>query len=418
MLFSKKVLTIFLLVVVIAALTYFLVIKKGANASAEESNSESPETTEKKPADSPLQVKVAPAIRGDLIMKLKSPGEAVTNLQVEMKAEVSGIINKIHVQESQHVKKGDLLLELDDREKKLNFEQYEATRLQRLSELLLEKRFDSAAQDSEAGNLQSSQKAVADYQKASELFQKGLISQEEFEKVTKQLEVSQIESGELKDKIMEATKGLTQAEVNVKKARLELEKTKIRAPFSGIITDIQVAPQENVSAGASLFTLVNIDRIQVNAKVLESEVGKMRVGREVDLKFSAYPDRVFKGQVKAISPIVDPEDKTCNVIIGVQNPDEELKPGMHAEVEIAAEIFPDRLLVPQDAVLTRGGRKLVFAAQDGLAKWIYINIGLENEDYAEVIPLDDGTIGVEPGMELLIDGHFTIAHDARVRVVK
>ena len=417
MVFSKKVLTIFLLIIVIAALVYFLVIKKGADSSGEESNQESSETAQK-PAESPLPVKVAPAVRSDLIMKLKSPGEAVTNLQVEMKAEVSGIIEKIHVKESQHVKKGDLLLELDDREHRLTLERYEAARLSTLSELLLERRFDSASQTSDESNTESSQKAEKDYQKASELFQKGLISQAEFEKVTKQIEFAQIESGEKKDEIMEAAKGLTQAEVQVKLQRLTLEKTNIRAPFSGIVTNIQVAPQEHVGVAQALFTLVNIDRIQVHAKVLESEVGKMRIGREVDLRFSAYPDRIFKGEVKAISPIIKPEDKTCNVIIGVKNPDEDIKPGMHAEVEIAAEIYQSRLFVPQDAVLTRGGRKLVFSVEDGLAKWIYITIGLENEDYAEVLPNEDQTIGVEPGMQLIVDGHFTIAHDARVKIVE
>jgi RND family efflux transporter MFP subunit len=199
---------------------------------------------------------------------------------------------------------------------------------------------------------------------------------------------------------------------------LTLEKTKIRAPFSGIITNIQISPGENVSAGAELFTLVNINRIQVHAKVLESEIGKMKVGREVDLKFSAYPDQVFMGRVQAISPIVDAADKTCNVIIDMINVGEAIKPGMHAEVEIAAEIYPDRLLVPQDAILTRSGRKLVFVVEDERAKWKYIEVGLENEFFAEVLPTDDPGGGIEPGDQVLIDGHFTIAHDARVSIVK
>jgi RND family efflux transporter MFP subunit len=199
---------------------------------------------------------------------------------------------------------------------------------------------------------------------------------------------------------------------------LRLEKTKIYAPFSGIITDIQVSPNENVSAGTVLFTLVNIDRVQVNAKVLESEIGKMVVGREVDLKFSAYPGEVMPGKVSAISPVVNPDDKTCTVIIDVPNPQARIKPGMHAEVEIAAEIYHDRLLVPQDAVLTRGGRKLVFAVEDGMAKWKYIQIGLENEDFAEVLPDENGEIPVTEGMQLLVEGHFTIAHDANVRVIE
>ena len=159
---------------------------------------------------------------------------------------------------------------------------------------------------------------------------------------------------EKKDEIRSASKGLTQAEIAVKTAQMKLEKTRIKAPFAGIITDIQVSPQEHIANGRDLFILVNISRIQVHATVLESEIGKMRKGREVTLRFSAYPDKIFHGKVKSISPVVNPEDKTCKVIIDVANPEEEIKPGMHAEVEIAAEIYKDKLLVPQDAVLDRG----------------------------------------------------------------
>jgi RND family efflux transporter MFP subunit len=203
---------------------------------------------------------------------------------------------------------------------------------------------------------------------------------------------------------------LTQAEIAVKDAQIKIEKTKIRAPFSGIVCDIKVLAQERVTANQELFTLVNISEIQVRAKVLESEVGKIKVDREADLRFSAYPERVFKGKVKAISPIINPEDKTCSVIVDVSNPAEEIKPGMHAEVEIAAEIYKDRLLVPQEAILVRGGRKLVFAVEGGLAKWKYIDVGLENEDYAEILN------GVKEGESVCIEGHGTLAHDARVRI--
>jgi len=217
---------------------------------------------------------------------------------------------------------------------------------------------------------------------------------------------------------MAAGKGLTQAEINVKKAQMELEKTKIKAPFSGIICEIKVSPQEHVTSGRELFTLVNISRIQIHAKVLESEIAKMKVGRQADLRFSAYPGKVFEGKVKAISPIINPEDKTCKVIIDVANPVEELKPGMHAEVEIAAEIHKKKLLVPQEAILVRGGRKLVFVVENGLAKWRYIEVGLENEDFAEVLRSERQGEGVKEGESVIIEGHFTLAHDARVRILE
>lgn len=407
MVFSKKVLIISLIVIVAAFLVFFIFIRQKPDESAGESAQESTEEKQKA-EETPLPVKVVSAQKGDLIIKLKSPGEAVTDRMINMKAEVSGIIKRLNVEEGKHVRKGDLLIALDDAAYRLDLESEEATRLQRLSELMLDKRFAESEEVPSSLDKATIQGIKNEFEKANELYRKGLISRKEFEKA----EMALIESGEKKEEIMAAAKGLTQAEIRVKKAQMDLDKTMIRAPFSGIICDIRVSSDEHVTTGRELFTLVNISRIRVHAKVLESEIGKMKVGREVDLKFSAYPGRSFKGKVKAISPIVNPDDKTCKVIIDVSNPEEEIKPGMHTEVEIAAEIHQDRLLIPQEAILVRSGRKLAFVVENGLAKWRYIDVGLENEDFAEVLD------GIKEGEEVIIDGHFTLAHDARVRVEK
>ena len=415
MVFSKKILTIVLIVIVLGAAAYYVFMVKGVGSREDAAGDEG--EPEQQATETPLPVKVGEVIRGDLIIRLKSPGEAVTNMRVDMKAETSGKVNRLLVKESQRVKEGQLLLELDDREARLALENSEATRLETLSKYILEQQFAGSSQQGTDTDPQR-QSLTQKYEEISELYQKGMISQEDFERRTRQLEIDIIKSGARKDEIMEVSQGLTQAEIQVKQARLTLEKSKVLAPFSGVITNIQVSPGQHVSGGSDLFTLVNIDKVQVHAKVLESEIGKMKEGREVDLKFSAYPDQVFKGRVHAISPVVDPADKTCNVIVEMVNVDQAVKPGMHAEVQIAAEIYTDRLLVPQDAILTRNQRKLVFVVEGDRAKWKYIAIGLENEEYAEVLPTDDPGGGVEPGNQVLIDGHFTIAHDARIRIVQ
>jgi len=409
MVFSKKILTISLLVIIAAVAVYFLFIGPGSSKS---DSAENGTETAEKPKENPLPVKVATSLVGDLIIKLKSPGEAVTNRQITMKSEVSGVVSQLNVNESQHVKKGELLLTVEDESYQLDVQKLEADRLRVLSELLLEKRFDETADSQSSGDLSHLKELEDEYQKSQKLFEENKITQMEFEKIGRRFEYALIESGGKKEEIMAATKRLTQTEIDLKKARIEYNKTRIRAPFDGIITNIQISPQEHLSSGRDLFTLVNISRIQVNAKVLESEIGKMKVGRGVDLKFSAFPGRIFNGRVKAISPIINPEDKTCNVIVEVINVSEELKPGMHAEVEIVAEIYKNRLLIPQDAVLSRSGRKLAFVVVGDVAKWRYIEIGLENEEYAEVLD------GITEGEQVLIDGHLTLAHDARVKIVQ
>jgi len=404
-------LTIILVAVLVGFSVYYFVVKKGSDSGEAEITS-GEQGQETKASETPLQVKVVEARLADLIIKLRSPAEAVTDRNIVMKAEVSGVIKNLNIRESKHVKKGDLLVELDDQEYRLKYENAEAARLRAFSEMLVEQRFADVSGERGENQTDMLNDAKKMYEEAGQHYQNGLISREEFERRSRLYERALIESGEKKDEVIAAMKGLTQAEISVKQAQLDLEKTKIRAPFSGIITEIQVSPGEHVSAGRELFTLVNISKIQVHAQVLESEIGKMQVGREVNLKFSAYPGRVFKGKVSAISPIVNSEFKTCKVFIDVENPEEELKPGMHAEVEIAAEIHRNKLLVPQDAILTRSQRKLLFVVEDGLAKWRYVEIGLENEEYAEILD------GVQAGEPVIVEGHFTLAHDARVTIVE
>lgn len=411
MIFPKKILVISLCVIIVAAVVFYFIFFKNKSETAGDESSDSA-ATERKVQEASLPVKVTDAHRGDLIITLKSPGEAVTSMNIVVKAAVGGLIEKLNVEESQHVKRGELLAELDDTEYRLNLERQEAARLKVLSDYLVEKRFSDKGELSVAVDEKGVQEAKDAYEKERQQYREGKISQEEYEKASKNYEMVLIESGKMKEEVLAAAKNLTQNEIAVKEAQLTLEKTKIRAPFSGIVFDIQVSPHERVSAGTELFTLVNIDRIYVQARVLESEIGKMRVGREVDLKFSAYPGKIFKGKVKAISPVVNPDDRTCKVTIDVANPEEEIKPGMHAEVEIAAEIYEDRLLIPQDAVLVRMGRKLAFVVEEGIAKWRYIEVGIENEDYAEVLD------GVKEGETVIIEGHFTLAHDANVRIEK
>jgi RND family efflux transporter MFP subunit len=416
----------FLILVLVAAGVYFLVLDKAPakpENQAENASGEAPGGSAAPPPDqkveaAPLPVKVAKAVMGDLVMTLKSPGEAYTEKRIAMKAEVGGVVKNLYATEGRHVKEGDLLVELDDREYRLRLEKLEAQRLRYLSELFLEKQFAATVQEAAPGTLDKLDKAQAAYERVSEAFKKGLMAQADLEKAQSDLELALIEAGRKKDEIMASTKGLTQAEVDVKIARMDLDKTRIRAPFAGIITDIKLSPQERIDAGRELFTLVDISRIKVKAKVLESEVGKIVAGREVGLLFSAFPGRTFKGRIEAISPVINAEDKTCAVHVTMDNPSEEVRPGMHVEVEIPTEIFKDRLLVPQQAILVRGGRKLVFAVEGDVAKWRYIEVGLENERFAEVLPGKEPGWGVSAGDTVIIEGHVTLAHDTKVSIVE
>jgi len=422
----KAVLGGFLVLVLVAAGVYFFVLEKSpakpenqaGTASGAPSGASSAAAPDQKVEAAPLPVRVSKAVIGDLVMTLKSPGEAYTEKRIALKAEVGGVVKNLYAAEGRHVREGDLLVELDDREYRLNLERLEAQRLRYLSELFLERQFSVTEQPPSQAVVDKVAKAQSDYDRVSEGFKSGVASQADLERAQAALELTLIEAGSKKDEVQAATKGLTQAEVDVKIARLNLDKTRIRAPFAGIVTDIKLSPKERLDAGRELFTLVDISRIKVKAKVLESEVGRVVAGREVDLRFSAFPDRAFRGRIEAVSPVINAEDKTCGVYVTMDNPSEEIKPGMHAEVEFPTDIYKDRLLVPQEAVLVRGGRKLVFAIEGDTAKWRYIEVGLENEHFAEVLPGKEPGWGVSAGDTIIIEGHGTLAHDTKVSIVQ
>ena len=422
----KAVLGGFLILILAAAGIYFFVLDKslakaegqaGTTAGGSDA-SPTASAPDQKVEAAPIPVKVDKAFLGDLVMTLKSPGEAYTEKRIAMKAEVGGVVKNLYAAEGRHVREGDLLVELDDREYRLNLERLEAQRLRLLSELFLERQFSVAEEPLAPSIGDKLAKAQAGYDRAAEGFKAGVASQADLEKAQAALELALIEAGRKKDEVQAATKGLTQAEVDIKIARLNLEKTRVRAPFAGIITDIKLSAKERLDAGRELFTLVDISRIKVKAKVLESEVGKVVAGREVDLRFSAFPGRSFRGRIEAVSPVIDPADKTCGVHVAMDNPSEEIKPGMHAEVEFPTEIFAGRLLVPQQAILVRGGRKLVFAVEGDTAKWRYVEVGLENERFAEVLPGKEPGWGVQAGDTVIVEGHITLAHDTKVSIVQ
>jgi len=416
MIFSKRTLAFSLGIIFVAALSYVFILKNGRTRDGDATAGPTDQPAAPGPAgrveETPLPVKAVIVERGDLVIRIKSPGEAFTEKKTLIKAEVPGVVKEVKAEEGKRVRAGEVLVVLDDRSYRLRLEKAEAERLSRLSEMLLENPFADTERKSPGPMTEELRLSNEEFEKAASRLAVGEIGRAEFGKVRNAHEVLLIQAGLRKDEVQAAVKGLTQAEIEVAMAVMELDKTKVLAPFDGIVTGVKISAGESIGPGQDLFTLVDIREIRVEARVLESEIGRIRTGREADLRFAAYPNRVFRGKVKAVSPVVDPETRTCGVHIVFDNPSGEIKPGMHAEVEIEAEIFKDRLLVPQETVLVRGGRKLVFVVENGQAKWTHIEPGLENERFVEVLE------GVKEGDEIITDGHLTLAHDAEVKIVE
>ncbi|MEX1258950.1 MAG: efflux RND transporter periplasmic adaptor subunit [Gemmatimonadota bacterium] len=221
--------------------------------------------------------------------------------------------------------------------------------------------------------------------------------------------------------------GIVAAESRLRRAEVEMELTRVTAPFSGRVADLKAVEGQYLGAGAEVLTLVQLDPIRIQVGVLESGLPSLSAGRSAEVQFSALPGERFTARIESVNPLVDREAGGMGrVTLVLPNPGGRVLPGMYAEARLDAESLPDRILVPREAILDRNSganrRQIVFMARnlndrgEGIAEWRYVTTGQRNERFIEIVAHEE-TFMLEPGEVVLVDGHHYLAHDTPVRLV-
>jgi multidrug efflux pump subunit AcrA (membrane-fusion protein) len=353
-------------------------------------------------------VKVINLQKQTFIRYVKSNGIVKSNQEAEIYPQISGRIINSFIREGTMVNKNAILLELDDREYKIALSNANNDLMKAQFEYLVLK--TSSGEAVESGNKEKIQELSDQYLKALEKYEKGNLDIDEYLKIKNNYELAVFSSGKKKDTALQSRSGLLSAMNEFKRAELNYSYTKIRAPFAGLIADYELSTGGYITAAKPLCKLVDASVLKVNVGVLESDVKMLSMGREADIIIPALGEEKYKGKIMAISPIIDPDKKTCKVEIELKNPNLKIKPGMYANCIIEGEVHPDRLLIPRKALLVRNERKLVFTVVENKAQWVYVETGMENEDFIEI------TSGLKIGDILIIDGHYTLSHNASVMV--
>jgi RND family efflux transporter MFP subunit len=353
--------------------------EESGSVAAAESEGQEVESAQAFRSDIAIPVGAAPVVRDTLVMSISAAGQAQAFARTLLAAEVEGPVTQVLVHEGDWVRQGQVLARIDPERfafelerARAQLEQAEAS----FAELTL---FDDEIEDEE---LRTERRRLA-----------------------------------------RARSGLAAAEVGVREAELNVERATVRAPFAGAVANLAIVTGDRLSQRDSIAEIVDLSRIKIEVQALETEVPYLEEGREARVTLSAFPDAVLSGQVVSINPVVDPRTRTARVTVMLPNPEGAVKPGMYARVRIAARLFANRTMVPRSSILERDNRTLVFLfepegeSSQGLAKWTYVTTGLENEEYVEIVP-GEGTTLLEPGQMVLTDGHYTLIHDARVRIVE
>ncbi len=166
-----------------------------------------------------------------------------------------------------------------------------------------------------------------------------------------------------------------------------------------------------VKAGEHQYEIVDLSSVWVDVDVYEYELPWVRKGMAADMDLSYIPGKRFKGKVLFIYPFLDTKTRTAKLRLAFPNPGYQLKPGMYANINLKSVVAKDGLVIPQEAVIDSGVRKIVFVA---LGKGKFqprdVKVGLEvGDDSYQVLD------GLQEGDEIVLSGQFLLDSESRLR---
>ena len=204
----------------------------------------------------------------------------------------------------------------------------------------------------------------------------------------------------------DAAAALKVAKANLQLAKARYSKTRIVAPFSGIIGARKISPGEFIRAGQPITDLAQIDELRVKFSAPERYLGKLKDQAEVTVSTTAYPGYNLTGKIEVIEPVLDPDTRSAKVIALVSNPDEKFRPGMSANITAILAQRPDALTIPNEAVFFNGDQSFVYQIKpDSTVSKVALTLGTHLPDVVEVLKgLKDGDTIVRAGYQKLYDG--------------
>jgi membrane fusion protein, multidrug efflux system len=294
--------------------------------------------------------------------KLNVTGSVLPNESLELKSEVSGKIISILFREGKQVKKGDLLIQMNDDEIAAQLEK------QRYNQKLNE--------DNEF--------------RQRKLLEKDAISQEEYDNALNRLNT-------------------TVADIRL--LETQLAKTKIRAPFDGVIGLRFVSEGAYISPNNVIATLYNISPAKLEFAVPGRYSTQVAPGKKI--RFTIESDlQVYEGQVYAIEPRIDPATRTLKIRALAENRRGNLLPGQFVKVELILESVTNAILVPTEAVIPEQAGKKVFIMENGKAKEVFIETGIRTANSLEVLS------GLKANDTLLTTGILQLRQGMDVQIAK
>jgi len=298
-------------------------------------------------------------------------GIIIPDKGIEILSEVGGKVKNVYFNLGDYVKKGKILIKLDDEYKRYDLIRAEA-------------QLKSAEADMEKSEL--------DLKRYKNLFETNDVSEYELDNVRLKRDVSRA--------------NFLTAESVYKTAMRQLADTEIKSPFSGFISQKMVEEGNMASIGTPIARIIDIRQVKLSVELAEKDVIYIKIGDLVKINVDVYPDEEFLGKVTAVSPEADMQTNTFPVEIKLNNTNDfKLKPGMVVKGKIITEVSENAFLLPQDMIIEEDGTHFVFLNKGDKAVKNIVKVGRTYKNMVEVkngLSINDKVI--VSGSEFLSDG--------------
>jgi HlyD family secretion protein len=318
--------------------------------------------------DSLVQVMTTKVANQSISKSLIASGVIAFRHDVELKSEVTGKVTQIQVSEGEQVEKGKVLLTIDPEISEAEVDKANAN--VKIEEINIERQALEVANNEKK------------WQRKQRLYEKGLINKEEFDDLTNQLNSSRLN--------LKSSQGaLLRAQAELDKAKDSLEKTIVRSPISGIVTNIAINVGETAYAGGGqtgsgtlLIKVADPSEILAKVDIEERDIGKIKVGQQANIRLVAFPRRLLTGGIESITTSIQTPDKqqgltfqakillTKNDALSEQF--EGIRPGMSSRAEIQILHKPSVIAIPVDAIQYDLSLEQTIASSDSSENSAYV----------------------------------------------
>lgn len=333
-------------------------------------------------------VKIQEVKRGSISKNKTYSGKAIPKSTISLTSKVPGTVTSINKDIGDPVKKGDILLKIDDSDIENSIRD---TNNQIESSLV--------TLDRQKANYNQQ---LTHFESTKTLYEAGALSKYEYDVQSLKLE-------DLEKQVKQTELSIERLRISKEKLLSKKEDSIIRSPIDGVVNKRSVDNGEIIGSNTVAFEVIDMSHIYVDVNIEQGNINDIKASQSIRLRMIGDKNRNFEGEIKHISPVADDKNLNYGVRIEVNNRDNYIQPGMLCKVDFTLEEVKDSVLVPIDSVIDDS---YIYLVVDDKAVKYDIQAGMEDNEYIRVInDIPNGSMVVVKGQEYLSDGDSVIVVD-------